>query len=1688
VTDASLPLHQLFEVRASERPDTVAVVAAGGVTTYRELDERANAIAHRLRSLRVGAENPVGVALPRTPDLVAAVLAIHKAGGAYVPVGWDDPPERARIMLAEAGARVVLTHAVRADAASADGRRSVALDREDLPRHDDAPSGGRVDDDAAAYAMFTSGSTGRPKAVVITHAGIRNRVLWTIRRHRLGADDRVLQRTTITFDAAGWELFAPLVAGGATVLVDQARQHDPAAIVEAIRDHRVTVLQVVPSVLRLLLDEPGLSRCRSLRLVFSAGEPLPLALCERLTACLDVELVNTYGPTECSIDATAWRYRPGEWPDTVPIGRPIDNCSVLILTESGELAPVGTVGEINIGGVGVGRGYLGRAGLTAAQFVPNPFAAGQGERLYRTGDLGRWRNDGTIHFLGRRDHQLKVRGVRIEAGEVETALERCPSVAAAAVWTARGPGDDVSLVAYVVPRGGGAWAPEELRRWLEERLPAHSVPSHFVALDALPTTASGKVDRKALPAPVWGDEGAAAAYVAPRTPTEATIAEIWAEALGRDRVGIHDDFFELGGHSLLGARVLSRIQRTLGSEIPLRRLFDARTVARLAESLPAAQAPPAASSPRPRKAAGHAPLSFEQQRLWFLDRLSPRSVEYLAPVALELSGDLDLERIERALTDVARRHEVLRTRYELVREEPRQAIDDPQPVRAKVVDLRGEPIERRDGLVHDLVAEHARRPFDLAREHPLRVTVFRRGEREHVLLLTLHHIAFDGWSLEVLTHELEQLYPRAGEAAGRSLPPVRIQYADYATWQREWFDGDRLSAQLDYWKRQLCGIDALELPTDRPRVDLRDPAGGTVGFAAPQWVGRAIAELGRRLGATSFMTLLAAFGVLLHRYTGQRDFAVGTPIAGRPTGELDDLIGCFVNTQALRLDLHGDPTFTELVERVRTTALEANAHQDLPFERLVDELSPARDLSRNPLFDVMFDGQREWRETPRLPGLDVRPFPIDAGTSIFDLTLHAREAPDGRIMGELEFAAALFDRDTAAQIAEHYVTLLHSVAATPEARVRDLRILPARERDRLLIDFNPAVAPRAPEACMHDLVRERASEQPDAPAVASADRTLSYGELEEAVTDLARVVRAHGIGLEDRVVVFLERSPEAIVALLAVLRAGGVYVPINPSAPPGRTRLVLEDCAPRLVVTTTADMPALPSRACPVVCLDATPSPSGDAGVDPRVPAEAAAYMLYTSGSSSRPKAVVVEHRAYAQHCETIADAYGIHRDDRVGQLASLAFDVSLDQIGAPLIRGATVVVGDREFWAPSEAPDQVAAHRVSVLETTPSYYRAVMEHVAVGDARLAGLRLMNLGSEVATFGDVRAWSDRDLRARFINTYGPTEATITCTVHDASGDARRPESSSVALPIGLPVADARAHVVDADLNLVPVGVPGELCITGTRLARGYRARPGATAAAFVPDPYATKAGGRMYRTGDLVRRRADGAIQFIGRLDGQVKVRGQRVELDEIEAVLAEHPGVRAAAVAVRELRPGDPQLVGYVVPLEGPVDVAQLREHARHWLPSYAVPAAWEPLDRLPLTANQKVDRGRLPTPRLDSRAAADGGDAPMSAVETAIAATWSDLLGIESVGRDDDFFALGGHSLLAARVLVRLQDRFGVDIPLRRLFDATSVAELARVVEAAVEAQVAALSDAEVEAMLAEAPPPEVVTTKTDGRKHFQ
>jgi len=1642
----------LIAAQAARTPEALAVEDGSRALTYRELAERSSGIARFLAGAGVRRGDLVGVLARRSADLVALFLGVLEAGAAWLPLDPEHPPRRHAQVLTQARAGLVIAEDELLPALAEAGAPRIVRFSELPATSDRLDRSDRSDRSAPsdlAYVIFTSGSTGQPKGAAIEHRGMLNHLAAKIAALGLGSRDVVAQTASQCFDISVWQMLAALLAGGRVRVLSDEIAHDPARLLDAVEAAGITVLETVPSLLRLMLDEAPRPLAR-LRWLVPTGEVLPSELCAAWLAIYPgVPLLNAYGPTECSDDVTHQVIDGAANVARISIGRPLRNTRLIVIDSSLRAVPIGVAGELCVGGSGVGRGYLHDPVRTAVSFVPDP--DGDGARLYRTGDLARWLSDGRIDFLGRIDHQVKVRGFRIELGEIEAALLQVEGIRQAVVLAqleGSGAGSQV-LVAHCTADPLDLAAIERAAREdLHARLPEYMVPAAFVWHEAMPLTPNGKLDRRALAAFQAG--ASLSDRVAPRNPVEESLAGIWIEVLKIPAIGVYDDFFAAGGQSLLATQVVTRVREAFGVDLPVRTLFQKPTIAGFAESLETAllhgrgglsatgPAPPMTRIPEAERG-GPLETSFGQERFWFIDQLRPGMTAYNIFGAVRMRGKLDAAVLQLSFDELVRRHEVLRSTFTTLAAfdgRPMQVIGPADGLPIQRVDLRGLPDS--GDLAERLKNEEARRPFDLARGPLIRGVLLRLADDDHILAVTAHHIVYDVWSRELLIRELGVLYEAFWHRRPSPLPELAIQYADFAHWQRRWLRGEVLTAQLDYWKQQLAGgpsgtTSGTELPADRPRPPLQSFRGRRRLLDVPPRLTAALKDLGRKHGTTLFMTLLAGFEILLHRYTGEDDIVVGSPIANRNRAETEPLIGFFVNTQVLRTRLDGDPSLRQLMGRVRETALAAYAHQDLAFEQLVGELRPSRDAARQPLFQILFNFLTNYQPIAlELPELTLTPEANHSGAVQFDLIFSIYEA-DGSLHFSADYSTDLFDDPTMQRLMGHYAALLAAAAAEPETPVSRLAFDLPGEREQILGAWGEggAIEEMTEDgALIHELIVEQAARTPGAPAVAWGGELLTYGELAKRARRLAVYLRAEGVGPEVLVGLRMERGPGAIVAILAVLEAGGGYVPLDPAYPAERLAYMAADAGVKLVLDEEKEAELFSD-------IHSNMPPARPLPDHP-------AYVIYTSGSTGRPKGVVISHRTLLRSTRARLHGYTEGPVAAFLLLPSLAFDSSVAVVFWTLCQGGCLVIPEEEKRSdPAHLTRLIARHGVSHWLSIPRLYALLLAHADPGD--LTSLRAVIVAGEACTGDLVQAHHAILPGAGLYNEYGPTEATVWATVDGPARDA--------GLPIGRPIPGAQVRLLDCALAPVPAGVPAELLIGGGNLARGYLGRPELTAERFLPDPFcgvAAPPGARLYRTGDLARWLPDGRLDFLGRIDEQVKIRGVRIELGEIEAALLRHPSIREAAVLAKDNPPADKRLAAFVT-AEAGMDASRLRMFLSRELPAAMIPSAYVFLDAMPATATGKVDRRALEA--LDI--ATPGRDkpfvAPRTPLEAQLAAMWAELLGVERVGAQDNFFDLGGHSLLTTQLVSRLRAAFQLEVPLPTFFEDPTVAGLAQAIELA-------------------------------------
>ncbi|MDZ7969524.1 MAG: amino acid adenylation domain-containing protein [Nostoc sp. DedSLP03] len=1670
-------IHQLFEEQSLSTPNAVAVVFENQQLTYHELNCSANQLAHYLRSLGVRADVLVGICVERSLDMVVGLLGILKAGGAYVPLDPEYPKDRLLFMLADAQVSVLLTQQQLLDQLPEYQGKLICLDEvwSEILQNKQNNTVEVVKPTHLANVIYTSGSTGKPKGVMVEHSGLCNLAQAQIQAFGLSGDSRVLQFASFSFDACISEILMALGSGARLYLGTKDSLMPGMPLIERLRDYGITHVTLPPSALAVLPVE----ELPTLQAIVVAGEACPLELMRQWYTGRN--FFNAYGPTEASVCAAIAKCTPLD--QKISIGRPIDNTQIYILDQNLQPVPVGVPGELHIGGAGLARGYLNRPELTQEKFISNPFSGSRGageqgsrgeKRLYKTGDLARYLPDGNIEYLGRIDNQVKIRGFRIELGEIEAALSQHPHVQASCVIAREDTLGDKRLVAYIVPQPQVTPTISVLRTFLKERLPEYMIPSAIVILESLPLTPNGKIDRRALPAPEPSSESREK-YVAPRTPIEEILAQIWQQVLKVELVGRDDDFFELGGHSLLGTQFISRVRTRLKVEIPLRTLFATPTIAQLAPSIQQLQQQDIELSAPPilkRVENAEIPLSFAQQRLWFLDQLELNSASYNLSIGLRLVGTLNVAALEQSLIEIIHRHEVLRTNFVTVDGKPLQIIQTVTNRTVRVVDLQhlstpllsistsldgtevvggasaSAEVTEQKTAAQKLLEQQAIEPFDLAHDALIRATLVVLSPTEHWLSVCMHHTVCDGWSIGVFVQELEALYNAYSQGqpflrdATRSLLPQRgtpllplpIQYADFTVWQRQWLQGEVLQNQLSYWEKQLANAPTfLPLPTDRPRPTVQTFNGSYHVFALSVELTQQLEKLSQQQGVTMFMTLLAAYNTLLYRYTGQEDILVGTPIAYRDRTELESLIGFFVNTLVMRTQVSGDRTFNELLPRIREMALSAYAHQDLPFEMLVEALQPERDLSHTPLFQVMFVLLNAPMSEIKLTGLSVSGLPIGITTAKFDLTLSMENTPGG-LFGWWEYNTDLFDSSTIERMTGHFVTLLEAIVANPQERISQLPMLTASEQQQLLIEWNDTGVNYSQDKCIHQLFEEQVQRTPDAVAVVFENQQLTYHELNCRANSLAHYLRSLGVSADVLVGICVERSLEMVVGLLGILKVGGAYVPLDPEYPQERLSFILEDTQVSVLLSQHHLIEKLPQCQAQLISLDTNwelISQLSQENPITDIQASNLAYVIYTSGSTGQPKGVQISHKSVSNFLSAMQQRPGITKQDTLLAITTISFDIAALEIFLPITVGASVVIARRDVTLDGrELFDLLVKSKATIMQATPATWRLLLD----SNYQFSDLKIL-CGGEALPWDLVNQLLARG--ASLWNLYGPTETTIWSTICQL-------ESNDSLISIGRPIDNTQIYILDQNEKPVPVGVPGELHIGGAGLTRGYLNRPELTQEKFIPNPFEEAGGSKLYKTGDLARYLLDGNIEYLGRIDNQVKIRGFRIELGEIEAALSQHPHVQASCVIAREDNRGDNRLVAYIVAHpQVTLTISELRSNLKEKLPDYMVPSAVVILESLPLTPNGKVNRRALPAPEL-SNELLEKYVAPRNPIEEILSLIWQQVLKVELVGRHDNFFELGGHSLLATQLISRVRSSLKVELPLRSLFAAPTIAEL--------------------------------------------
>ncbi|QUI24145.1 non-ribosomal peptide synthase/polyketide synthase [Vallitalea pronyensis] len=1611
-------IQKLFEEQVERTPDNIAVVYEEKQLTYMELNQRANQLARVLRKKGVKADCIVGIMVERSMEMIVGIMGILKAGGAYLPIDPDYPQDRTSYMLEDSRAKIVLVQGHPIDKIKFEGELIDILDENIYignARNLEVIHNARD----LAYIIYTSGSTGKPKGVMIEHYSMVNRLQWMQKQYPIGEDDVILQKTPYTFDVSVWELFWWAMTGASVCFLEPQGEKDPKVIERAIVKNKVTTLHFVPSMFNIFLtymaSRGNLDNLSSLNQVFTSGEALLAQHVEKFNNILPKEnkisLTNLYGPTEATVDVTYFDCINEELKN-IPIGKPIDNTKIYMVDRFNNLQAIGVPGELCIAGEGLARGYLHRPELTKEKFVDNPFTPG--ERMYKTGDLARWLPDGNIEFLGRIDHQIKIRGYRIELGEIEAQLLKHEEIKEAVVVTKEDERNHKYLCGYLVVQN--ELKVQALRKHLTKELPDYMIPTSYVKLDKMPLTASGKIDRKALPEPD-GDMNTGVAYVAPRNKTEERLVEIWQDVLGVGKVGIKDNFFERGGHSLKATSLVTKLHKAFNVEVPLREVFKKPTIKELAIFINSREESMYASI-EPVEEKTYYELSSAQRRLYVLNQLEGAQRSYNMPGVMEIEGSLDRDKLEEAFKEIIRRHESLRTSFEIVDGEPVQMVHKEVEFKIDYEEVNETEIDKR--------IKHFVREFDLSKAPLLRMGLLKVQKNKYIMLFDMHHIISDGVSMNVLIREFTQIYK------GKKLPELKVHYKDYSAWQNEFLKSVGMKRQEAHWINRFRGeVPVLSMPTDYQRPSILSFEGDRVAFEIGEELKGKLEKIAKETETTMYMVLLAAYNTLLFKYTGQEDMVVGSPIAGRPHEDMQEIIGMFVNTLAMRNEPRGDKSFKAFLSEVKENALGAYENQDYPFEELVERLDVKRDMSRNPLFDTMFVLQNTGNMDIEIRDLSFKSCPIENNISKFDMTLNGREQ-DGKVCFDLEYSTRLYRKETIERFAEHYRNILKEIAENMEVKLSEIDMMSPQEREQILYGFNGTQTEYPRNKTVKKLFEEQVERTPENIAVVFGKEQLTYIVLNEKANQLARMLREKGVKAESLVGIMVERSVEMIIGILGILKAGGAYLPIDPEYPMERIGYMMKDSHAEIILSQGNLIHNIKSEGDIIDILNKKIYTGDTSNLETVSDAKNLAYIIYTSGSTGKPKGVMIENKSIMNTLCWRKAHYQFNNKDTVLQMPSFAFDSSVEDIFTALISGAKLVlIKQEERLNIRYLKEVIRENNVTHFLAVPSLYKALIEEI---DAEIETVRVITLAGESFTKNVVGQHYKKVPHIRLINEYGPTENSVCTSYFEFTKDSQE-------VLIGKPIANTIVYILDKNNHLVPVGAKGELCISGAGLARGYLHRPEITKEKFVDNPFIP--GDRMYKTGDLARWLPDGNIEFLGRIDHQVKIRGYRIELGEIEAQLIKHEEIKEAVVVAKEDVSSNKYLCGYIV-AKGELKIQKIRKHLSKELPDYMIPTSYVIIEKMPLTPNGKIDRKALPEPDGDIHTGV-GYVAPGNKTEERLVEIWQDVLGVGKVGIKDNFFERGGHSLKATSLVSKIHKAFNVEVPLREVFKKPTVKELA-------------------------------------------
>ncbi|MBW4428108.1 MAG: amino acid adenylation domain-containing protein [Nostoc desertorum CM1-VF14] len=1672
-------IHQLFEAQVEQTPEAIAVIFENKQLTYRELNSKANQLAHYLRTLEIKPEMLMGLCVDPSLEMIIGLLGILKAGGAYIPLDPTYPQERLHYMVQDSLISVLVTQAQWSNLISDYSGLIVYLDSQwsEIARQGANNLINKVEPDNLAYVIYTSGTTGKPKGVMIEHHSLVNFTYSIIDRYRLSASDRVLQFASISFDVAAEEIYSCLCSGATLILRTQEIVSSIPLFIQKSQESGLTVWNLPTPYWHLLVNEiinSEISLPSNLRLVIIGSEKAQPEWVKQWLNNFGTfpELINVYGPTEATIAATSCslsclsesQLNHAE----IPIGKPLgDNVQVYVLDESLSPVPTNTLGEIYIGGAGVARGYLNRPELTVKAFIQSPF--NPTEQLYKTGDLGRYLTDGNLEYQGRIDHQVKINGFRIELGEIETVILQHPEISQTIVIDRQDHLGNKSLVAYVVPRSQTQNLIVSLQEFLKHQLPSYMIPGAFVVLEQLPLNPNGKVDRQGLPIPNDVDTQLETTYTPPRNQEEATLAEIWRQVFGRKRISIDENFFQLGGHSLIATQILSRIRNTFQVDISFKHLFENSTIRELIQIIiqqQQVQHNSAFTSIKPISRQGYLPVSFAQERVYFIERLSPSATAYQFQESLQIKGKLDVAILEQSLSEIIRRHEIFRTTFPAIEGKLVQVIHPPELVKLAITDLQDIPQEQQEAAIQKLTDEAVYKPFDITKLPLIHWTLLKLSEQDWCLIHVEHHMVHDGWSFNLFLKELIALYQAFSQGLPSPLDEPTLQFADFAHWQREWAESEAAKAQIDYWHKQLTGMPPLlELPYDRPRPTEQTYNGGLVRLELPLDICECLRTLGRQEGATLFMSMFAVFLAQIYRYTGQEDICVGSGVANRRLRETEGLIGMIVNNIVLRTNLSGNPTFQELLKQVRQVTLEGYAHEDVPFDKVVEVLKPIRHLSYNPLFQVMFSFHDAQLPDLNLPGLTIKQHEAVSNYSAkFDLDVVVIPRSEQRVSRDStsatescetqgitmvwEYNSDLFDRHTIERMVTDYQTLLTEILINPHQRLSQYSLLKAEQKQQLLVEWNQTETEYPAIPAIHQLFEEQVRKNPQEIAVIFGDERLSYQQLNTKANQLAHHLQNLGVKPDDLVGICLDRSLEMIVGLLAILKAGAAYVSLDPAYPKERLDYMVTDAKISIILSLEKWTNLITRESVQWVCLDQQKlliNQEKTNNLEVEIAPQNLTYVIYTSGSTGQPKGVLIEHKSLINFTQSAIEQYQITKQDRVLQFASINFDAAAEEIYPCLSSGGTLILRTESMMKSiATFIEESRENEITIWDLPTAYWHLLISEIVQENLSLpTSLRLVILGGERVLPERVKLWQEYvGNYPQLVNSYGPTEATVVSTLYylpEATVDKSE-------ISIGKPINNVQVYILDRYLEPLPVGVPGELHIGGLGIARGYLNRPELTAEKFIDNPF--RIGEKLYKTGDLVRYKADGNLEFLGRIDSQVKIRGFRIELTEIEATLNQYPLVRQAVVVAREENLGHKQLVAYLLCDRQQITLENIRHYLKQKLPAYMVPSVFIFLDNIPITPSGKVDYWALPIPEKTlSDSNAQNFTPPTSETEKQLAAIWAEVLRLEKVSIHDNFFELGGDSIISIQMISKA-NQMGLQLIPKQIFQYQTIAELATVV----------------------------------------